>query len=51
MSDFDYFETTLESIVRYYIETTMKKKDWEVIAIDLKKGVVVLRRLKEKSKK
>ncbi len=44
---FHYFEANLDSVVRVYIDTVMKRKDWHVIAVDVVKNVVILQRFGE----
>ena len=47
---FEYGQSFLSNIIQHYIETVLKKKDWQIIAIDVARDTVILRRVKEESK-
>ena len=40
----EYSESYLSLIIEHYIETVYKKHDWEIVAIDVIKNIVVLKR-------
>lgn len=43
-SHYEFYSHPLTSIIIYFIETAMKKKDWSIIAVDPVKNLVVFRR-------
>lgn len=40
----EYAELSLTGVIYYALEKQMKKKDWEIIAIDVTKNKVIIRR-------
>ena len=46
---FEYSQSSLSNIIQHYIEAVYKKKDWQIIAIDVERDIVILRRIKEGS--
>jgi hypothetical protein len=44
MGKAEYYTSPLSVIIRFYIDEGLKHKDWEVVAIDVAKDNVVLKR-------
>lgn len=47
---FEYFDLNLEAIIRQFIDEHLKHKDWEIIAVDRTKNIVILKRWIEAKK-
>ncbi len=48
VGEFQYLKVTFEEIIRVYVAEELKKKDWETLAIDPHKRIVVLERFEQK---
>ncbi len=44
----EYFEAYLSLLIKHFIKTAMNKHDWEVIAVDVEKDKVILKRWEDK---
>lgn len=51
MSKFEYFDVSLEAIIRFYIENALIEKEWEILAIDMKRDRVVFKRFEASEEK
>lgn len=46
----EYYELALEQSINNYIDTVFKKKDWEIVAIDVIKNRIIIKRYAEQKK-
>ena len=44
IGEFQYHTVTFEAIIKWFIQNCLKKDDWETLAIDPHKRIVVLKR-------